>query len=659
MNWEQLLEAERQGTLPADKKAMLDEARERGLLLGNTGFGKAQRNANAPQLQWPSRVPPLGDEQRVSFEVTQTPAAERSLQSEDDRNLEKLKAEQVRVIREKLVARRQRARDEQGLQDAPKAERSKERELALASAIARAKKAKQGDGGPVDPELAETSRAGLAGELMNEPPRENELMGGVLPSPRQAVRNLKENLLGDDDPNTLNRGETLGQFLNSAGESMTLGVVGDEADAALRSTLTGDSYDKTLDRVRQQEAVFDRDHPVASLAAEVAPLALPGVGAANWVGRARNLPHLMARGGAVAGAQGGLYGFTEGEGGLKDRATEAAKAGTVSGGLGGALAPVARGVQRGLDNRKQKAATKAMVRNAPSADDLSNRATQLYAKGESRGRVLTPEAAKGLEAEVLTALREKGLMRSNGQLITRDQDVRRIVKEMQDVAKFGLEGNQVKPVRAMFQAAAQDRDPMRARIGTILLGKFDDAVKRNAPEFAEGDALYHRMKKAEGVDQMMDLADTSETANALRREFQKFDRRNIKGQAGSMTADEAEAMRQAARAGRVSGAIGRSAPRSLSGAIFTGGTPFMAGTLAGSPAIGAAVGLGAMGLGAIGRAHSNRSQKGAAEIARALMLSGGKMPKATEADATKKLIAQILMGLGSRQQELRDAVAAP
>ena len=94
---------------------------------------------------------------------------------------------------------------------------------------------------PQDPEslarmAAEKKRVNTAGfnvsmpEAPEEPmPGENEWLGGVMPSPRQAVRNLQENLIGDDDPTTLNRGERLAAALNKAGESMTMGVIGDEA----------------------------------------------------------------------------------------------------------------------------------------------------------------------------------------------------------------------------------------------------------------------------------------------------------------------------------------------------------------------------------------------------------------------------------------------
>ncbi|MEO1346422.1 MAG: hypothetical protein AAFV74_19955 [Pseudomonadota bacterium] len=464
---------------------------------------------------------------------------------------------------------------------------------------------------------------------------------------------LKENLIGDNDPTTQNFGEKVGSFLNKAGESFFLGTVGDETSARLESALSGVDYEQRRDHYRQQEQQFEEQHPLASFIAELAPLAVPATGIANAATRGTNLGLATLRGGALAGAQGATYGFMEGEGGFENRLSDAGNAGALSAGLGMAATPLTRGAQRMADNHAFKKAGKQMAKTAPSVDDLTSQAAALYGKGEARGQILTREAAKGLADDVMASLREKGVMRSNGQLITRDPDVRRVVAELQDLAEFGLEGNQVKPVRSLFQAAASDRDPTRARIGKILLDKFDDAVKRSAPEFAEGDALYHRAKKVQSVDQMIDLADTSDTANALRREFQKVDRKNIKGQTG-MTPDEVTAMQRVARGSRAEGLarmLGRSAPRSVSGALFSGSTPFVAGSLAGSPGIGAAVGATAMGAGMLGRAYSNREQVVNALMAKGLMAQGGKMPKAEASLAVRQAIARALMGLAPRAGE--------
>lgn len=118
-----------------------------------------------------------------------------------------------------------------------------------------------------------------------------------------------------------------------------------------------------------------------------------------------------------------------------------------------------------------------------------------------------------------------------------------------------------------------------------------------------------------------------------------------------MTDDELAAVQRVARGGRFENAartVGKSAPSSIGSALFTGSTPFMAGALAGSPGTGAAVGAGAMSAGILGRAISNRAQTRNAEIAKALMASGGKMPTARASDAAKEAIARILMGMSPR-----------
>ena len=152
-----------------------------------------------------------------------------------------------------------------------------------------------------------------------------------------------------------------------------------------------------------------------------------------------------------------------------------------------AATPVTRGLQRYADHRAFTKAGKQMAKKAPSVDDLKSQAAALYGRGKARGQILTRDAAKGLADDVVSALEQSGVMRSNGQLTTRDADVRRVVQELQDLAQHALRGREVKPVRSLFQAAASDRDPTRARIGKILLDKFDEAVKRKAPEFAEGE----------------------------------------------------------------------------------------------------------------------------------------------------------------------------
>lgn len=462
---------------------------------------------------------------------------------------------------------------------------------------------------------------------------------------------LWENIVGDDDPTTQNTGEKIGSFLNKAGESLTFGLIGDEASAAAESLLPGVEYETRRDHYRDQERQFTEEHPVAALGAELAPLAIPGVGAMGAAAKGVGLGRAALKGAAVAGTQGATYGFMEGEGGTDQRLRDAGSSGLLSAGLGGAMVPLTRGIGQRLDKNATRKAIRDMVRKAPSADDLKAQAGASYTAGAAKGQVMSADDGARLVDDVTSTLKREGVMRGDGSLITRDPDARHVLDELQDLARYGLDGNQVKPVRETFKAAANDANPARARIGKILLGKYDDAVNRRAPDFREGDRLYSRAKKVEAVDQMTDIADTSDTANALRREFQKADRRQIKGKFGGLTEDEVSGLQRVARGSRLENAArtaGRSAPTSIGSALFTGGIPFSGAALAGSPGLGALAGATALGAGVVGRAVSDRMQRRNAEVIKALMATGGKMPSAEGSELLKRILERAGLGFASR-----------
>ena len=103
---------------------------------------------------------------------------------------------------------------------------------------------------------------------------------------------LKENLIGDNDPNSQNFGEKVGSALNKAGEAMTFGLIGDEASAAVESAIPGVTYNDRLNHYRGQEEVLERDSPGLALTSEiggaVAGAMLP-LGAAATLGRGAGL----------------------------------------------------------------------------------------------------------------------------------------------------------------------------------------------------------------------------------------------------------------------------------------------------------------------------------------------------------------------------------
>lgn len=166
------------------------------------------------------------------------------------------------------------------------------------------------------------------------------------------VTPVLDNVVGLDN-GVMSPGEKVGTALNAAGESLTLGLVGDEAAAGFDSMIGLGRYDDRLKHYRGNQEAFREQHPMASFAAEVAPALVPGMGGAKMV---QALTSKLGRAGAGAalGALSGLvYGAAEGEGGAENRIKQGAATAALGGLIGGAapkaidtLASVPKGVAR-------------------------------------------------------------------------------------------------------------------------------------------------------------------------------------------------------------------------------------------------------------------------------------------------------------------------
>ncbi|WP_068305919.1 hypothetical protein [Pararhodobacter sp. CCB-MM2] len=184
---------------------------------------------------------------------------------------------------------------------------------------------------------AAAARARRASAPQQEQPQE--------PQERGFGQMIYDNLVGDPNDGVQSYGESLGTWINRAGESATLGLAGDEASAAMYSTLRGTDYDAELQRLRQNE---ENMSGLGRLSADLVGAAVPallGVGAVGTA--ARGLGGRFAAGLGFGAASGAGYGFMEGEGGFGDRAQSAALGGALGGVIGGA-APVAAEAGRSL-----------------------------------------------------------------------------------------------------------------------------------------------------------------------------------------------------------------------------------------------------------------------------------------------------------------------
>lgn len=153
------------------------------------------------------------------------------------------------------------------------------------------------------------------------------------------------NIVGNPDDGITNFGESLGTWLNRAGESMTVGLIGDEASAAVTGMLPGRSYDSELARYRDNEdAMSGWGQVTADVAGGIVP-ALTGVGVMS---SAPTLGAAALRGAGIGAGMGAVQGFMEGEEGLASRLGGASIGGLVGGVLGGAIPVAGDMVRRGV-----------------------------------------------------------------------------------------------------------------------------------------------------------------------------------------------------------------------------------------------------------------------------------------------------------------------
>lgn len=355
---------------------------------------------------------------------------------------------------------------------------------------------------------------------------------------------IKENLLGDDDPNTMNFGEKVGSLLNMGGEALTLGLVGDEAAAKADEMIGRGSYDERLAQYRGQEEQMRAEHPLISLGAEVAPaMLLPAVGIAQKGGIAAKAIK-GALGGATAG---GIYGFAEGEGGVGPRLDRAQDVGILSGALGLATPLAVRGVERFLDKRAAAAAKSAAVKNAPDGDALRAMAGPIFQRADSVDLPRAPLAAATQQASQAISPRgvNPGLMPRTAALM---DDMTDMATDPASTVKFG----ELNDLRKMTAAARGDfTNPAEQRGGGIIADAIDNFVDSVDPalskEIGEARNMWARLRKSELIEEAFVKAENQASGfeNGLRVQIRAI--LNNKKKRAGFTPAEIDAMEQIVR----------------------------------------------------------------------------------------------------------------
>lgn len=465
------------------------------------------------------------------------------------------------------------------------------------------------------------------------PQPEPEQPAGIMlgqPKPERGIgQRIYDNIIGDPTDGVTSTGEKIGTWLGRAGESATLGVVGDEASAALTGLMPGRSYEGELDRYRQNE----KDLGLAGqLSADIAGALVPGAGAAGMIGRAGSLPAKIGLGLVGGGSSGATYGFMEGEG-EADRKSNAATQAIVGSLLGAAIPAAGAGVRAAAKGHAARKAISDAGRGAPSADELRALGRDLYRQVDEAGVQIKPETFDQAKSEIREYLRANtgfDELPGPGSLTPNTSRVMEIMD--QAGARMAAEPTAALPFRSVDQmrrqagaAAGNVTNKADQQAGMTVIEKLDEFVQGLGPkDVVDGDPealksaigkareVWSRMSRSQLVDDAMGRADNylSGSASGLRNQFKNI--LNNPKLARQFTEAEKAALRQVTHGSAldqminlVGGGLGQLG--SIGGGFAAGGP------------IGAVLGMGAA---AGQRKLSEAVTQRAAERARAAIASG-------------------------------------
>lgn len=438
---------------------------------------------------------------------------------------------------------------------------------------------------------------------------------------------LARNVIGGSPAGEETPGEKLGTLLNMAGESLTFGLVGDEAAAAADSAIGRGGYDERLDFYRQNESDMEAQHPGMSLAARLAPAAIPSSAIMRGVLGGATMAGRVARGVGAGAGLSGTYAFMEGEGGAQNRAEGILPAAAIGGALGGAIPLVGGLIGRAAYNR----ATRKAAETVPDVGTLKQQAGDLYEAAARSGVVASPAQTKSLASATQQFAAKEGLITPRGRVAESYPKVRDALNMLDDFADASMTPEQMQSVRRTIQGAAGSADKAERRIGTLLLKRFDDFAEGIAPELAKAKALYAQASRGGVIDEAVELAGIragqfsgSGFENALRTEFRRLARDITKGRLRGLSKAQIEAIRRVSDGGPVENllrGVGKAAPTGIVSAGMGGGIPFLIGNSLGGPGVGALAGGGTMLAGGLARKGATSMQKANAALAGATMRS--------------------------------------
>lgn len=413
---------------------------------------------------------------------------------------------------------------------------------------------------------------------------------------------LYDNVVGNPDDGVTSYGESLGTWIRRATDTGTLGIAGDEVNAAGMSLLPGRTYESELDRLRQDEANMSDG---ARFSADIAGAFAPGIGAGKAIAKTAGWGKRALAGAGAGAAGGGTLAFNEAEGGPRERLSSALFGAGVSGALGGAIPMVGAGVRAGMQNRAAKKLIKKAAEKAPSSDELRALGGKLYQQIDDAGVQIKPESFDRMRANATQRLRTNtgfDELPGPGSLTPNSSRVMGIMGQASE--KMADEPSAALPFRSLDQmrrqagaAAGNVTNKADQKAGMEIINTLDDFVKKLRPEdIVDGDVaslqsaipkarqIWSRMSNSQLVDDAIEASEDylSGSASGIRNQFKNILRN--KKLAARFTDAEKKALRRVTHPGAIEqivnlagGGLGQMA--SMGGGAAIGGLPgFIAGT---------------------------------------------------------------------------------
>lgn len=398
----------------------------------------------------------------------------------------------------------------------------------------------------------------------------------------------------------------------------------------------GDNYQAYLDKERGRIDRFRDESPVMAYGSEIAgavPTAMMPMGQLGRVAQSGSLGARVAAGGAIGAGQGAAYGFNAGEGGFGNRVRDAGTGGVVGGGFGMAAPVVAQGAKNLASLLLKKGAEKAVVKNAPTTQELKRIAGAAYDRADNTGVQFAPDSFGVEVASLSQRLTKEGL---DPTLHPKATAILNRLSEQEAPSPTIL--------RRLVSGVQKSTDPDERRLGGIMTDAVDDYIARLGPDdvlsgnpagladdMKTGRVNWRRAKGSEMIDDVFTKADlqASGVENGLRIQARQI-LMNPKIRR-TLGPEEVEALELVVKGTPVSNVLkklsklgpGSGQQSNMLMGFLSSGAGAGAGASVGGPlggAIGATV-LPAIGYGAQKGAEAITA--GNARLARALMAQGG------------------------------------